>query len=46
VTAATATGWSGQATHANATGSTCDIGVGSATPAGQAEGEPGGATCK
>lgn len=46
VTAATATGWSGNATHANATGSSCDIGVGSATPAGQAEGEPGGATCK
>jgi prepilin-type N-terminal cleavage/methylation domain-containing protein len=46
VTAATATGWSGSATHANATGSTCNIGVGSATPAGLGEGEPGGTSCK
>jgi prepilin-type N-terminal cleavage/methylation domain-containing protein len=45
VTAATATGWAGSATHANATGSTCAIGVGSATPAGLAEGQPGGTTC-
>lgn len=41
-----ATGWSASATHANATGSSCEIGVGTGTPAGLAEGEPGGATCK
>lgn len=35
-----ATGWSGQASHAAAAGITCDIGVGTATPAGAAEGEP------
>jgi len=46
MTAATATGWSASATHLNASGSTCVIGVGDAKPAGQAEGEPGGATCK
>ncbi len=46
VTAATATGWAGAATHANATGASCDIGVGSGTPTGRAEGEPGGAACK
>ncbi len=42
----TATGWSASATHATATGSSCLIGVGSATPSGQAEGEPGGTSCK
>ena len=41
-----ATGWSATATHANAAGSSCSIGVGTGTPAGLAEGEPGGATCK
>ena len=46
MTAQTATGWAAKATHANATGSECVIGVGDATPAGQAEGEPGGASCK
>ncbi len=46
VTAATATGWSADASHANATGSACDIGVGTGTPALRGEGEPGGATCK
>jgi len=46
VTAATATGWAGSATHANAVGSTCLIGVGSSTPGTQAEGTPGGAACK
>lgn len=40
-----ADGWSATATHATIPGSTCDIGVGSGTPAGRAEGEPGGATC-
>ncbi len=46
ITAATATGWSASASHANATGSSCLIGVGSATPSGLAEGEPGGSSCK
>jgi len=46
LTASTATGWAAQATHANAAGSTCVIGVGGSTPAGLAEGEPGGATCR
>ncbi len=46
VSGATATGWAGNATHANATGSSCDIGVGTGTPAGLAEGVPGGASCK
>ena len=41
-----ATGWSATATHANAVGSSCTIGVGSGKPATLAEGEPGGATCK
>jgi len=41
-----ATGWAGAWTHANATGSACAIGVGSAAPAGLAEGQLGGATCK
>ena len=44
--AATATGWTASATHANATGSSCNIGVGSATPAGLSEGQPGGTNCK
>jgi prepilin-type N-terminal cleavage/methylation domain-containing protein len=34
-----ATGWSATASHA-ATGITCEIGVGTETPAGAAEGEP------
>ena len=38
----TATGWSATATHAS-TAKTCKIAVGSATGAGQAEGEP---TCQ
>ncbi|BAH39565.1 MAG TPA: prepilin-type N-terminal cleavage/methylation domain-containing protein [Gemmatimonas aurantiaca] len=41
-----ATGWSATATHANAAGSSCEIGVGTGKPANLAEGEPGGATCK
>jgi prepilin-type N-terminal cleavage/methylation domain-containing protein len=41
-----ATGWTATATHANATGASCDIYVGALTPAGRAEGEPGGLTCK
>jgi len=45
VTATSATGWAGSATHANATGSTCLIGVGANTPASLAEGAPGGAAC-
>jgi len=45
VTAASATGWAGSATHVNATGSTCLIGVGGSTPAGLTEGAPGGAAC-
>ena len=35
----TATGWSATATHAAST-KTCRIGVGTAVPAGQAEGQP------
>ena len=46
MTAQTATGWAAQATHANASGSTCVIGVGASTPATLAEGEPGGTTCR
>ncbi len=46
MTAQSATGWAAEATHANAAGSTCVIGVGDATPAGLAEGEPGGPSCK
>ena len=45
LTAASATGWSGQATHANAVGSLCLIGVGSNTPTGLGEGQPGGTAC-
>ncbi len=41
-----ATGWTGTAIHANADGATCSIGAGTDTPAGLAEGQPGGATCK
>ena len=44
--AGTATGWSGTAAHANAAGASCAIGTGTETPAGLAEGQPGGATCK
>ena len=46
MTAVTATGWSANATHANATGSSCDIGVGTSTPTGLSEGQPGGTSCK
>lgn len=41
-----ATGWSATATHANAAGSSCEIGVGTGKPTGLAEGEPGGTSCK
>jgi prepilin-type N-terminal cleavage/methylation domain-containing protein len=41
-----ATGWSATATHANAAGSSCTIGVGSGVSGGLAEGEPGGTNCK
>ncbi|HEY0931460.1 MAG TPA: prepilin-type N-terminal cleavage/methylation domain-containing protein [Gemmatimonas sp.] len=41
-----ATGWSATATHTNAAGSSCEIGVGTGKPAALAEGEPGGTTCK
>ena len=44
--AADATGWTATATHANAAGATCVIGVGGQTPSGLAEGQPGGANCK
>lgn len=40
------TGWTGTATHASAAGATCEIGTGTSTPTGLAEGQPGGATCK
>lgn len=40
------TGWSAQATHANVAGGRCVIGVGTSVPAGLAEGEPGGPTCR
>ncbi len=43
---ASATGWTASATHAQATGVTCSIGVGTGVPSGLAEGEPGGTTCK
>ncbi|MBY0491258.1 MAG: prepilin-type N-terminal cleavage/methylation domain-containing protein [Gemmatimonadaceae bacterium] len=46
LTASTAAGWAASATHANAAGATCVIGVGTATPGGLAEGQPGGANCK
>jgi prepilin-type N-terminal cleavage/methylation domain-containing protein len=46
MTAQTASGWSAQAVHSNAAGATCIIGVGSSTPTGLAEGQPGGAACK
>lgn len=46
LTAQTTTGWAARATHANATTSECLIGVGTSTPAGLAEGEPGGTNCK
>ena len=39
------TSWSATGEHA-ASGVQCEIGVGTATPAGLAEGEPGGATCR
>jgi prepilin-type N-terminal cleavage/methylation domain-containing protein len=43
---ADATGWTATATHANATGASCAIGVGALTPTGLAEGQPGGTGCK
>jgi prepilin-type N-terminal cleavage/methylation domain-containing protein len=46
LTAQSATGWAAEATHANAAGSTCVIGVGEATPNGLTEGEPGGPDCR
>ena len=46
MTEQTATGWAAQAVHANAAGATCVIGVGTSTPAGLGEGEPGGASCR
>jgi hypothetical protein len=46
VTQATATGWQAQATHAQAVGAVCVIGIGTNTPTGMAEGAPGGANCK
>jgi prepilin-type N-terminal cleavage/methylation domain-containing protein len=46
MTAQTASGWAASATHANAAGATCVIGVGTGTPTGLAEGQPGGANCK
>lgn len=42
----TATGWTATATHANASGASCAIGVGTEVPSGLAEGQPGGANCK
>jgi prepilin-type N-terminal cleavage/methylation domain-containing protein len=41
-----ATGWVGMATHASASGAGCVIGVGSSTPTGLSEGQPGGVNCK
>jgi prepilin-type N-terminal cleavage/methylation domain-containing protein len=46
LTAQTASGWAAQAVHSNAAGATCIIGVGTETPTGLAEGQPGGAACK
>lgn len=46
VTGASATGWAAQATHAQAPGAVCVIGIGSNTPTGMLEGSPGGASCK
>jgi type IV pilus assembly protein PilA len=46
MTAQTAGGWAASATHSNATGATCIIGVGTATPTGLAEGQPGGTACR
>lgn len=46
LTGQSATGWSAQATHASASGVRCVIGVGTSVPAGLAEGEPGGPTCR
>ncbi len=43
---ADATGWTATATHSNAAGASCSIGVGALTPTGLAEGQPGGANCK
>jgi prepilin-type N-terminal cleavage/methylation domain-containing protein len=43
---ANATGWTATATHANAAGASCAIGVGALTPATLAEGQPGGANCR
>jgi len=46
VTQATPTGWQAEATHAQAVGAVCVIGIGTNTPAGMPEGAPGGASCK
>ena len=46
VTQATATGWQAQATHLQAPGSTCLIGIGTNTPADLMEGVPGGPDCR
>jgi type IV pilus assembly protein PilA len=46
ITAATAGGWAASASHSNATGATCIIGVGTSTPTGLAEGQPGGTACQ
>ena len=42
----TATGWQATATHANAAGASCRIGVGTGVVAPLAEGEPGGTACR
>lgn len=41
-----ATGWKANALHANVVGAVCTIGTGTDTPAGLAEGQPGGDDCK
>lgn len=46
VTQATPTGWQAQATHAQAAGAVCLIGIGANTPANLPEGAPGGLSCK
>ena len=46
ITAQSQAGWSAEASHRNAVGASCAIGVGDATPPGLTEGEPGGAACR
>ena len=41
-----ATGWTGLGWHTNANGAACSIGVGTGTPTGLREGQPGGPACK